>query len=411
VSSPTSSIASWSALDNVYQYNVQATGQAINNFLASPRNTWNYPSPGSSASSFGDHNPAFIATVTAPQSPILFSPVLRYPGCTDAISPGILLVNPLTDSPVIPQSPTYHVRSPSPDFPTPEGFLGLINKAITRLEKQENQPLVPTTQDAFVHAHLGHDLRNHIPLNDITVEELPEPVVLAPVHCELSPRPPTPLPSLPVKPPSNSVATILFPQLFATPVCTTTTDHHPRQYTVIYQNDQKLWYPQEEFVDKDFLRLILLHSDITDYPAAYVTPFQAPIYHNILVHPFSTLLPPVHMCAKVGRHPYSAHFPFGYLESSFLDSIKFLFSRFPPTWLQEFEGCQVPLVAYDFLDGWVALLCGHLHFTEEGIFFLNHTTHIEDLLCIQPQFARFTCLSRVPVNPFDFISPPVETPL
>jgi len=77
------------------------------------------------------------------------------------------------------------------------------------------------------------------------------------------------------------------------------------------------------------------------------------------------------MCAKVGRHPHSAHFPFGYLESSFLDSIKFLFSHFPPTWLQEFEGCQVPLVAYNFLDGRVALLCGHLHFTEEGIFFLN----------------------------------------
>jgi len=80
-------------------------------------------------------------------------------------------------------------------------------------------------------------------------------------------------------------------------------------------------------------------------------------------------------------------------------------------WLQEFEGCQIPLVAYDFLDGHVALLCGHLHFTEEGIFFLNQSTQIEDLLCTQPQFARFTCTSQVPVNPFQFILPPVETPL
>jgi len=80
-------------------------------------------------------------------------------------------------------------------------------------------------------------------------------------------------------------------------------------------------------------------------------------------------------------------------------------------WLQEFEGCQILLVAYNFLDRRVALLCGHLHFTEEGIFFLNHTTCIEDLLRTQPQFAQFTCLSWVPINPFDFISPPVETPL
>jgi len=94
-----------------------------------------------------------------------------------------------------------------------------------------------------------------------------------------------------------------------------------------------------------------------------------------------------------------------------LDSIKFLFSRFPPTWLQEFEGCQVPLVAYNFLDGRIALLYGHLHFTEEGIFFLNWSTCIKDLLHTQPQFAWFTCISRVPINPFQFISPPVETPL
>jgi len=420
VSSPTSSVASWSNLDNVYQLNVQAAGQAIEDFLRSPTQTWTHhyplPSQPSPASSFGDHNPAFIAAVTAPQSPILFSPVLQYPGYTDAVSPGILLVNPLTDSPVIPQSPTYHVRSPSSDFPTPEGFLGLINEAIAQLEEQENRPPVPTTQDAFVHAQLGHDLRNHIPLDDITVEELPEPIAFAPVHRVPSPRPPTPqppapLPSLPVEHPSGSVAADLFPQLFAAPACTTATDRHPHQYTVVYQNDQKLWCPQEEFVDKDFLRLIPLHTDIADYPAAYVTPFRAPTYHNILVHPFGTLLPPVHVCAKVGRHPHSTHFPFGYLESSFLDSIKFLFSRFPSTWLQEFEGCQVPLVAYDFLDGRVALLCGHLHFIEEGIFFLNRTTRIEDLLRTQPQFARFTCLSRVPINPFNFISPPVETPL
>ena len=336
MSSSTSSIASWSTLDNVYQFNVQAAGQAIKDFLRSPTQTWihHYPSPSqpSPTLSFGDYNPAFIAAVTTLQSPIIFSPILQYLGYTDTILPSILLVNPLTDSPVIPQSPTYHVHSPSP-----EGFLGLINEAIAQLEEQENHPLVPTTQDTFIYAHLGHDLHDHIPLNNITVKALPEPILFAPIHQVLSPhpptpQPPTPLPPLPIELVSNSITTALFPQLFAAPACTTATDCHPHQYTVIYQDDQKLWYPQEEFIEKDFLHLILLHTDIVDYPAAFVTPFRALTYHNILLNSFSTL-PPIHICAKVGRHPHSTHFPFRYLESSFIDSLKFVFSWFPPSWL------------------------------------------------------------------------------
>ena len=123
-------------------------------------------------------------------------------------------------------------------------------------------------------------------------------------------------------------------------------------------------------------------------------------------------LPSIHVCAKVGRHPHSASFPFRYLESSFIDSIKFIFFQFPPTWLQYFEGALVPLVVYDFLDGRVALLCGHLHFTADGIFVVNRNTHTEDLLRTQPGLAAFVCTPRVPVNPFSCITPPpLETPL
>ena len=105
-------------------------------------------------------------------------------------------------------------------------------------------------------------------------------------------------------------------------------------------------------------------------------------------------------------------FPFSYLESSFVDSIKFLFSQFPPTWLEYFKGSLVPLVAYDFLDGRVALLCGHLHFMADRIFVVNHNTRTEDLLHTQPGLAAFVCTPCVPTNPFACITPPpIETPL
>jgi hypothetical protein len=108
-------------------------------------------------------------------------------------------------------------------------------------------------------------------------------------------------------------------------------------------------------------------------------PFHAHCYHNIQLAANSPLSN-VHLCAKISRHPPSLHFPFGYIESSFIDLIKFLFGQFPPTWLTYFEGALVPLIAYDFLDGYIATLVGHLHFTQDGIFIIDWNTRTEDLL-------------------------------
>ena len=90
---------------------------------------------------------------------------------------------------------------------------------------------------------------------------------------------------------------------------------------------------------------------------------------------------------KLGRHPPSLHFPFDYIKSSFIDSIKFLFEQFPPVWLEYFEGALVPLTSYDLLDGRLITLVGHLHFTPEGIFVINRNTRTEDLLHTQPHLA------------------------
>jgi len=117
------------------------------------------------------------------------------------------------------------------------------------------------------------------------------------------------------------------------------------------------------------------------------------------------------ICAKVGKHLWSPNFPFGYIETTFLDLIKFVISRFPPLWLAHFEGALVPLVVYDFLDGCTAILCGHLHFTEQGILFINCSMRITDLLHTDPQFSCFVPTPQVPAKPFNFITPPSEDPL
>jgi hypothetical protein len=140
-------------------------------------------------------------------------------------------------------------------------------------------------------------------------------------------------------------------------------------------------------------------------------PFRTHCYHEIQLAANGPL-PNVYLCAKVGRHPLSLHFPFRYIESSFIDSIKFLFGQFPPAWLTYFKGALVPLTTYDFLDGCIATLVGCLHFTQDSIFVIDWNTRMEDILRTQPHLAQFTCTPHVPTHPFLHITPPpLEEPL
>jgi len=389
------SVASWSALDNVYQQNVADATAAILEVLQSPHNTLNYPSPLDVA-----------ACVFQPINPE--SPQLQYP------SPAPVWSTLDNVEAYIPDSPAYIVTS-APVSPAPVLSLDVLAHVAAyepEYREDEKENLLPApTQDSYIHQHLGHNLAEHVVLEDIPAAPLPSPVVEAPIATVPSPAPesrqPTPgVPFLPEVPVAD-----LFPNLFHAPACTYAVDRHPHQYSVVYDRGEKHWVPQEEYVERDFLCLLPHISDLETYPTSFVTPFRADIYHNVHIHAISSL-PSIHICAKVGRHPHSASFPFSYLESSFVDSIKFLFSQFPPTWLEYFEGALIPLVAYDFLDGRVALLCGHLHFTVDGIFVVNRNTRTKDLLRTQPRLAAFVCTPRVPTNPFACITPPpVETPL
>jgi len=444
VSSPSISIASWSDLNTVYQENSATALEVVNNVLNSPHNTWNYPSPGSPRLQYPPVSRASSPVV--PWSPtVASSPEFVVPGfpfleptgpgpyhvyipqspqySISSASAGITLVNPDTLEPTPIDIDPYVVRSPSP--PTPEPTEEALRAAaefdleqlgeetaahIVRLAQAELDSLLPPlTQDSWSHFQLTGDLVDHVSIEDIPLENIPPPIAAAPVATVASPTPPSPAP-LPVPVFYLTVDVGPFEYLFAAPPCLPA-NGHPHQYTVHYEQGRHIWFLSEELVNSQFLNYIPWAQDLdTAAPPYFITPFRADAHHSIHVHSDGAL-PPVHICAKIGKHPWSPNFPFGYIETTFLDSIKFVFSCFPPLWLAHFEGALVPLVAYDFLDGRTAILCGHLHFTEQGILFVNRSTRIMDLLRTDPQFSCFVPTPHVPAKPFDFITPPSEEPL
>ena len=369
IASPTLSIASWSQLDNVYQLNVNAANQVIQDFLNSPHNTWNYPSPLNSPC------PARECYSVPPVSPIV-------------------TVNRID---------------------TPPNFLHILADVTAQqayiLSPQLQYPPTNKAQDAYVHLQFK-EVIDRVPLADIPIENLPPAVVEAPVAVVLSPAPPTPvLQELPLPVIPLYAKHELFPHLWAAPLCSLANDVHPHQYTIIYKYGKKIWCPQEEFIFRDILETIPHYTELDNHPAYFVTPFCTLAYHHIQLAANSPL-PNVHLCTKVGHHPPFLHFSFGYLESSFIDSLKFTFGHFPPTWLEYFEGALVPLLAFDFLDGRHTTLVGCLHFMAEGIFGIDCSTWTEDLLHTQPHLAQFVYTPRVSTRPFLHLTlPPVELPL
>jgi hypothetical protein len=349
-------------------------------------------------------------TPTSPSS-LLLTP----PHSPDFIFPGTApdyIYNPLLTAKECNATPPYS--------PVPYGLLELAEEALhhQQLDKEDGSPL-PSLQYPPLEAF--------VPDKEIPIKELLPPQVFAPVAIVPSPAPESPVlhrgptpavfpivePAVlrphqafdesPVIPTYNEAD--LYPNLFSAPPCTTDTCYHPHQYTVSFQNGENVWTPQEEFTNRDFLHLIPHSQDLTEALPHFITPFRAQVFYMVLI-PSTGPLPPIFLCAKVGRHTYSAPFPFGCLESSFIDSIKDKFSQVPAEWLIYFEGALVPLVSYNFLDGRTITLCGHLHFMDRGIFIVRRTTRTEDALHTQLELARFVCTPRVPTNPFDFIIPP-----
>jgi hypothetical protein len=379
VSSPAASTASWSELNTFYEANAAASLQAIHNAYAD------------AALLTPPHSPDFIFLGTAPD--YIYNPLL-----------------------------IAEERNATPPYsPVPYALLELAEEALRwqQLNEEDRSPL-PTLQYPPLEAF--------VPDKEIPVKELLPPQVFTPIAVIPSPVPESPIlhqgptPAIfpivepavllphqhfdesPIIPAYNEAD--LYPHLFSAPPCTADTRSHPHQYTVSFQNGENVWTPQEEFTNRDFLRLLPRIQDLTEALPNFVTPFRAEVFHTVRI-PSTGPLPPIFLCTKVRRHTYSAPFPFGCLESLFINSIKDKFSQVPMEWLTYFEGALVPLVSYDFLDGRTITLCGHLHFTDRGILIVRRTMRTEDTLHTQPKLARFVCMPRVPANPFDFIIPPL----
>ena len=246
VASPTLSVASWSQIDNIYQINVAAANQAIEDFLNSPHNTWNYPSP--------DSNPAGRLLV-----PIFPDP---------SVSPPAFLALLIDLPPIVPITPT------SPRFvATPPNFLQVLADVAAQqdyLPSPQLQYPDPEPQDAYIHQRF-EEVVERVPLADIPVENLPPPIVVTPVAVVPSPALPTPpchALRLPVLPEAE-----LFPNLFTTLPCTTA-DHHPHQYQVIYKCGEKIWTLQDEYIECNFLVNIPKYNDLEHYHPFFVTPFH-----------------------------------------------------------------------------------------------------------------------------------------
>jgi len=328
-------------------------------------------------------------------------------------------INNLLKQVSLPPSPFLYQDVPTP--PTSLLFDSLLTVARNELHDLQHQSLNLLTDVAAHTADFDALLRDAPFIEE--VENIPPPILAvsparfpSPEYIVRSPTPPlrylSPVAAAAIQPPPTNDEALqvdfdLFPHLFATPPCVAATQRHPHLYTVVHHNGNTIWCPQEEFVSKDFLANIPRVNNLDHLSPHFVTPFRALVYHEVLIRPQHTL-PPVTLCAKVGRHPALLHLPFGFLESSFVDSIKFLFGQFPPVWLTYFEGALVPLTSYDFLDGRLITVLGYLHFTEEGLFVTNHHTRIEDMLHTKPELALFTCTPRTPENPLLYVTLPCE---
>ena len=315
-----------------------------------------------------------------------------------------------------PASPLLYQDVPAP----PAGLLfdALLTVAHNELHDVQHQ-LLNLLSDVAAHTAVFDQLIEEVeniplPISAVLPARSPTPALRYPSP-EYIVRSLSPVAATTIQPPAavNEVPNDfdLFPNLFAALPCTNPSPNHPHLYTVLHGQGRKIWCPQDEFIRKDFLADIPRGQTLDTANPNFVTPFRSRMYHEIYIKAISTL-PPVTICAKVGLHPSSLLFPFGYLESSFVDSIKFLFGQFPPVWLQYFNGSLVPLLSYDFLDGRLVTIYGQLYFMEEGIFVIHRHTRIEDNLRHNPGLAQFTCSPRTPADPLLYLTiPPVEEPL
>ena len=374
-------------------------------------------------SQLGLHPTNSTAPTSVTASPSWSDVGLEYQANVDASTQAVQHVFQPSENILPPASPLLYHDVPAP----PAGLLfsSLLTVARNKLHELQHASLnlltniaAHTTDFDAIVADLPFikEVENiPLPISAVLPARLPTPALRYPSP-EYVVRSPSPVVAATAVQPPTTLNEVpldfdLFPNLFAALPCTNPSPTHPHLYTVLHEDGRKIWCPQDEFIRKDFLADIPRGQALDTANPNFVTPFRSRVYHEVHIKAINTL-PPITICAKVGLHPSSLLFPFGYLESSFVDSIKFLFGQFPPIWLQYFNGSLIPLVSYDFLDGRLVTICGQLYFMEEGIFIIHRHTRIEDNLRNNPGLAQFTCTPRTPADLLRYLTPPpVEEPL
>ena len=317
-----------------------------------------------------------------------------------------------------PPSPFLYHNVPAP--PASLLFDSLLTVAHNELHKLQHESLNLLTNVA-AHTADFNAIVTDLPFIE-EVENILPPISAilparspSPEYIVQSPTPPlrypSPVATATVQPPPTNedypINVELFAHLFSNPACTKAANTHPHLYTVVYECGKKIWCPQDKYIHRNPLGIIPWVQDLDLASPHFVTPFRALAYHEVHICTQHTL-PPITICAKVGCHPSSLHFPFGYIESSFIDSLKFIFGQFPADWLTYFEGAHIPVISYDFLDRHLATLVGCLHFSEEGLFIEEREVRIEDLLRTQPRLFPFVPTPHIPVNPLSYVIPPQD---
>ena len=142
-------MTSWSQINNVYQINIATTNQVIEDFLNSPHNTWNYPSPNSDA-------PALLTV-----------PVFPDPSISPPAFLTLLIANSPPIVPITPASPTFVATLPN--------FLEVLADVTAQqdyLPSPQLQYPDPEPQDAYIYQQF-EEVIECVLLADIPVKNLP----------------------------------------------------------------------------------------------------------------------------------------------------------------------------------------------------------------------------------------------
>jgi hypothetical protein len=133
---------------------------------------------------------------------------------------------------------------------------------------------------------------------------------------------------------------------------------HPHQFFLLDIDGQQVWRPISEGQVTSFLELPS-HDALLDHPTIFptVTPFKGHSPHVALASPTDRWqaaifdIPALHLCSRAGYAPPAADTPLGYICYTFRPSIRATFLKHSQLVRNVFEGALVISDLYDFLDG------------------------------------------------------------